>query len=122
MDDELTNVKMIETYIKSLGYLVTPFTSPGAALKEFKESPEKFDLVITDMTMPEMTGEKLVTQLLTIRNDLPIVLCTGYSELMNAEKAKSIGIKSYVTKPIILTDLAKTLRKVLDESFFQQNG
>jgi CheY-like chemotaxis protein len=77
---------------------------------------EKFDLVITDMTMPQMTGEKLAEELTDIRIDIPIILCTGFSHGITDEKAKQIGIKGILMKPIIRAELAKIVRKVLDAS------
>jgi len=78
--------------------------------------PDKFDLVITDMTMPNMTGDELAAKLMKIRADIPVILCTGYSERISQDKAHEIGIKEFVLKPIIMSDMAITVRKVLDES------
>jgi len=76
--------------------------------------PDKFDLVITDMTMPNMSGDKLASELVKIRSDIPILLCTGFSEKIPEEKAKSIGIKGFLMKPIVRKDLSKKIREVLD--------
>jgi DNA-binding NtrC family response regulator len=97
-----------------LGYHVVTKSSSLEALELFQTGPEKFDLVITDMTMPNMTGDKLAQEMLFIRPDLPVILCTGYSHQITEEKAKSIGIKEFVFKPIAIDDLAITIRKVLD--------
>ena len=80
----------------------------------FERDHEKIDLVITDLTMPDMTGEKLSQELIKIKPDLPIILCTGFSELMSTEKAASLGIKDFLLKPVIMKDLALAVRKVLD--------
>ena len=77
--------------------------------------PDKFDLVITDMTMPNMTGDELAAKMMKIRADIPVILCTGYSERISKDKAHEIGIKEFVLKPIIMSDMALTVRKVLDE-------
>jgi FixJ family two-component response regulator len=68
------------------------------------------------MTMPNMTGAELATQILTIQPDMPIILCTGFSEMMNEEKAKSLGIRAFIMKPVNRTDLAESVRQVLDSS------
>jgi YesN/AraC family two-component response regulator len=75
-----------------------------------------FDLVITDMTMPNMTGDELAIEFMKIRPDIPVILCTGYSKRVSSGTALEIGIKAFVNKPIIKADLAKTVRKVLDEA------
>jgi len=101
--------------LERLGYKVTAKTDSIEALQLFSATSDEFDLVITDMTMPKMTGEKLATEFMNIRRDVPIILCTGYSDQINEEKAKKIGIKEYLMKPIVIRDLAKTIRNVLDE-------
>ena len=82
----------------------------------FRSKPNDFDLVITDMTMPNMTGDKLAIELMKIRPDIPVILCTGYSKKISDETASEIGIKAFAYKPIVKADLAKTVRKVLDEA------
>jgi YesN/AraC family two-component response regulator len=83
-------------------------------LQLFSEHPGRFDLVITDMTMPDMTGEKLAGELGKIRSDIPIILCTGFSELISKEKAESLGIKGFLMKPVVIKDLSNMIRNVLD--------
>jgi len=78
-------------------------------------APEKFDIVITDMTMPNMTGVQLAQKLLEIRPDIPIIICTGFSTKIDDEKAKAAGIRGYITKPIVKSELAKKIREVLDQ-------
>ena len=95
---------------------MTTFTTSKDALKEFKSSPSIFDLIITDMTMPDMTGAELSQRIHAIRPEIPIILCTGYSELIDREKSKSIGIQEYIMKPIIKRNLAISVREVLDRS------
>lgn len=99
-----------------LGYTVTAKTNSTDAIETFRNQPDNFDLIISDMTMPDITGDKLAKELKTIRPDIPIILCTGFSEQIDDEKAKLIGIQSLVMKPIVKSSLAKTIRKVLDES------
>jgi CheY-like chemotaxis protein len=90
-----------------LGYQVTSRTSSLEALEAFRTSPDKFDLVITDMAMPNMSGDKLSIELIKKRPDIPVLLCTGFSETMSEEKAASLGIKGFLLKPIIMKDLAQ---------------
>jgi PAS domain S-box-containing protein len=99
--------------LERLGYQVETKTDPVEALELFREKPERFDLVITDMTMPRMTGDLLVKEILKIRADMPTILCTGFSEKIDEVSAKKIGIRQYIEKPINRSDLAKMIRKVL---------
>ncbi|MBW2168987.1 MAG: response regulator, partial [Deltaproteobacteria bacterium] len=114
VDDEPALVEIGKQMLERLGYEVTTRTSSIEALELFKAKPDRFDLVITDMTMPHMTGERLARELMKIRPDIPIILCTGFSERISEEKAKGMGIKAFVMKPLVMRDLANTVRKVLD--------
>ena len=98
-----------------MGYQVTAKTRSPEALDLFKKNPFSFDLVITDMTMPHMTGSQLSKEILVIRNDIPIILCTGFSDIIDKHKAENIGIKDFLMKPIDRKTLTDTVRKVLDE-------
>ena len=89
-------------------------TSSIEALELFKNRPDQFDLVITDMTMPNLTGEKLARQLMRIRADIPVILCTGFSEQISEESAKELGIREFILKPLVMNKLAGTVRGVLD--------
>ena len=96
-----------------------PFTNKHKitlALELFRAKPDEFDIVITDMTMPNMTGDNLAVELMKIRPDIPVILCTGYSKEISSETASEIGIKAFAYKPVVKADLAKTIRKVLDKS------
>ena len=115
VDDELPIVKMGQQALESLGYDVTTRTSSIEALELFKAKPDEFDLVITDMTMPNLTGEKLAVELMKVRRNIPVILCTGYSKNISDEKAKEFGIKAFAYKPMVKSELAKTVRKVLDD-------
>ncbi len=115
VDDEEAVLDMIKQMLIRLGYEVEVFQSPVNAIKSFEAQPEKYDLIITDQSMPYMTGENLAIKLMNIRPDVPIILCTGYSELVSEEKIKSIGIKAFLMKPIVKRVFAETIRKVLDE-------
>jgi|GEM_PF-1831268 len=114
VDDEPVVIKILQRMLESLDYTVTSFTSSVAALDSFMAGPENFDLLITDMTMPDMTGSVLAQQMLTIRPDFPIILCTGFSESIDEEQAAAMGIREYILKPVLKTQLAATVRKVLD--------
>ena len=106
----------IETQIlKKLGYRVTSRTGSLDALEAFRANPNGFDLVITDMAMPNMTGADLAKGLLEIKRELPIIVCTGFSEIINQENAAALGVKGFLMKPIIRSEMASMVRKVLDE-------
>jgi len=114
VDDELPIAKMGRKVLERLGYSVTVRAGSLEALELFRSRADQFDLVITDMTMPDMTGDKLAVELLKTRPDIPVILCTGYSKKMSDQAAKAIGIKAFAHKPIVKADLARTVRKVLD--------
>ena len=116
VDDEQVLVELAKRMLEDLGYTVFTRISSIEALEFFKNNPDKFDIVITDMTMPGMTGDTLTQRILEIRPDIPIILCTGYSEYLTEERVKRIGIKELVMKPLVMKDLAKTIRRVLDGS------
>jgi YesN/AraC family two-component response regulator len=84
------------------------------ALELFNAKPDRFDLVITDMTMPNMTGDQLAKKMMKIRPDIPIILCTGFSERITETRAKRIGIRSYLMKPVTERNLGDIVRKVLE--------
>ncbi|MFC1825441.1 CHASE2 domain-containing protein [Thermodesulfobacteriota bacterium] len=115
IDDEETLVEMEKEMLEQLGYDIVAKADSVEALDLFRAQPEMFDLVITDQTMPHLTGTELARKLLLISPDTPIILCTGFSEVINEEKAKSIGISEYVMKPLVMGDLARTVRKALDK-------
>jgi len=85
------------------------------------QSPEKFDLVISDMTMPHMTGDVLARELISIRPDIPIIVCTGYSDRINTDIASDIGIRELVMKPVVIKDIAQCIRRVLDADIDQSD-
>ena len=116
VDDEKAIIDIIKRTLTSLGYVVEARTSSLEALELFKVMPDKFDLFITDMTMPQMTGDKLALELIKIRPDIPVILCTGFSENVTQERADTIGIKAFLLKPLLREEMAHTIRKVLDEA------
>lgn len=114
VDDEESMVYVGRTILERLGYQVETRMNPVEALELFRSQPDQFDLIITDMTMPKMTGDKLTREILNIRQDIPIILCTGFSEKIYGEKAKEIGAAGYLDKPYDKRDLAIRVRQVLD--------
>ncbi len=116
VDDEDIIVQMEKQMLERLGYHVTARTSSVEALEAFRAKPDKFDVVITDMTMPNMTGDKLAAEIMKIRSDIPVILCTGFSEMMSKEKAAALGIKGFLMKPIVMKELSSVIRKVLDQN------
>ncbi len=117
VDDEAPLLDMQRQMLERLGYEVTASNSSVEALSLFCRNPGAFDLMITDQTMPNLTGGELAAQMLHIREDLPIILCTGFSESISPETAAEIGIRRYLNKPIGLKTLARTVRLVLNDVY-----
>ncbi|MCP4603794.1 MAG: response regulator [Proteobacteria bacterium] len=109
VDDELMVARMGKRTLSRLGYNVTAITDSREALRLFKDTPYKFDLIITDETMPKLTGVGLARKMLAIRPDLPIILTTGYSEDLDEDNTKAMGIQGYTRKPIEIQTLAKII-------------
>jgi CheY-like chemotaxis protein len=101
--------------LESLGYRVTALTCSLEALEVFRANPSQFDLVISDRGMPNMTGEQLAGELISIRPEIPIILCTGFSDVNDELHARAMGVKGFLMKPVATGDLASMVRKVLDE-------
>ncbi len=114
VDDEQALADLGKEMLESLGYQVTALTSSRHALETFRACPDEFDLVITDMTMPDLTGRDLAKQVMEIRADIPVVLCTGFSDQINANQAQGAGICDFVMKPYVCATLAKSIRKLLN--------
>jgi len=113
IDDEHPLVEIGRQMLERLGYSVAARTSSIEALELFKADPHRFDLVITDIVMPNLTGDKLAKKIIDIRNDIPVVLCTGYSEKFTHRNASDMGIQSFLMKPLVMRDLANTVRQAL---------
>ena len=113
VDDEKAIVDMEQQILERLGYQVTARTSSLEALETFKARPNIFDLVITDQTMPRMTGVELAEAFMRIRPDIPMILCSGYSQTITPEEAKNLGIREYILKPFSMGTIADTIEKVL---------
>jgi len=115
IDDEVPLVDIGHQMLERLGYDVTTRTSSIEALELFKVQPHKYDLVISDLIMPNMTGDRLAAEMLRIRPDIPIILCTGYSKMITAEKTGIVGVQHILMKPLTLSDLAETIRETLNK-------
>ncbi|MBU4471560.1 MAG: response regulator [Desulfobacteraceae bacterium] len=116
VDDEETIANMTGRMLERLGYKVVTFTNPLKALEQFMLHPDDFDLVITDMTMPQMTGVKLAEKVQKFRKDIPIIISTGYSALLDEHKAKELGIAAFVMKPVEKSDLDEIIRQVMEKA------
>jgi PAS domain S-box-containing protein len=114
IDDEESIVKLTRQRLERLGYKVEATTNPVEALALFNSQPDQFDLIITDLTMPKMTGDKLVGEILNLRPNIPIILCTGFSEKIDEKAAKAIGAADYIEKPLDKRDFAFKVRKALN--------
>ncbi|MDY0220235.1 MAG: ATP-binding protein [Desulfobacterium sp.] len=118
VDDERQVVSMEAKILERCGYTVTGKTGSMEALSAFQENPGQFDLVITDMAMPDMVGTELAKRVMDIRPEIPVILCTGFSERIDAETAAAIGIRAYIKKPVLSAHLSNTVRRVLDATAY----
>ena len=116
VEDDEAVVETIQKRLESLGYRVTTRTSGMEGLEDFRKNPGGFDLVLTDQSMPEITGADLAKQVMDIRPDIPVILYTGFSEEIDEKKAREMGISAYVMKPVATSQLAKIIREVLDKT------
>jgi signal transduction histidine kinase/CHASE2 domain-containing sensor protein/CheY-like chemotaxis protein len=115
VDDEEPLAQMWKDMLEKLGYRVEARTASLEARELFSKDPDRFDLVITDMTMPHLTGMELARNLMKVRPDIPIILCTGFSELTDGKESQEMGIRAFLMKPVIMGEMARTVRKVLDD-------
>ncbi len=122
VDDEETITAMLKSILSHLGYEVIVTNSSEEALQLLSTSQAAFDLLITDMTMPNLTGLELIAKALDIHPDLPVILCTGYSELVSEEQARALGIHHYLMKPLSVYELTMMVRKALDEKMSSSNS
>ncbi|MDL1984618.1 MAG: PAS domain S-box protein [Deltaproteobacteria bacterium] len=116
IDDEESILNLVKKRLEMQGYQVKAKNNPVDALELFRFGPDRFDLIITDMIMPKMTGDKLAKEILSIRPDIPIILCSGYSDKIDAEKAAALGVRKYIEKPLNMSDFMIAIRKALDET------
>jgi two-component system cell cycle sensor histidine kinase/response regulator CckA len=115
VDDDSAIANIGRQILEHLGYYVDPETSPIAALNQFRREPYRYNLVITDMIMPRMTGDELALEIMKIRKDIPIIMWTGYGARISDEKTAEIGIKEIVMKPLRVIELARAVSRALDE-------
>jgi CheY-like chemotaxis protein len=115
VDDEEPIVLLEQMMLERLVYQVTVRTSSQDALAAFKTNPGNFDLVISDRSMPPMTGEQLAMEIMSIKPGIPIIICTGFSDENDVQRAKAIGVKGFLMKPVAIVDLAEMVRKLLNE-------
>jgi signal transduction histidine kinase/CheY-like chemotaxis protein len=116
VDDDKSALGVLTKYLRRIGHQVTPVDDSIDAWTLVQSDPSQFDLVITDMTMPRMTGAALARRILELRPAMPVILCTGYSKIIDAETARTMGIREFVTKPLDLHSFGETIRTVLDGS------
>ncbi len=116
VDDERILAVMLRQMLENMGYRAEVATDSRKALERFRADPGRFDLVITDMTMPRMTGDRLAREMLSIRPGLPVILCTGFSERIDETRARALGIRAFLLKPLVNAELAGTIRRILDEN------
>lgn len=122
VDDDPVLVELGKDMLTELGYTVTSLTDSRAALKVFRETPDRFDLVITDQTMPELTGYELTKEIRKIRPDIPVILCTGFSETVTAKRSRALGIGELILKPLVMQEIAEKIRRVLDTAEPRKRG
>lgn len=116
VDDETELLNTLNLLLVRIGYTVETFTNGESALNVFKKTPDIFDLVITDMTMPQMTGDKLSSEILKIRPDIPIVICSGYHETFTEKEALKSGIKKFIRKPFRAVEFSKIIQDLIGSS------
>ena len=116
VDDEPPVARLQKLMLERLGYTVTQRVSSIEALEAFKGNPDKFDIVVSDMSMPNMTGDQLAYEIRQIKSEIPIIICTGFSDRINKERAEEIGVNGFIMKPIVKADMAEMVRKILDDS------
>ena len=116
VDDETRLVEAVGGILKKMGYRVTEISDPLDALAAFREQPGQFDLIISDVTMPHLTGIQLAREIKGIKPDIPIILCSGFSSALTREQIETLGVSHFITKPINRNNLARVIRKVLDDN------
>lgn len=114
VDDEETLASLGEKMLHRMGYTVTAKSNSEDALKVFLEKPDAFDLLITDMTMPDMSGDELALKVMSVRPDFPVIICSGYNKKLAGEKIRHTGIKHFLTKPLEIRELSRVIREALD--------
>ena len=116
VDDEITIVQLEKQMLERFGYRVSAHISSLEALRTFQADPAEYDLVITDMSMQDMTGDELAKTILSIKPDIPVILCTGFSARVDKEKAFALGIKGFLMKPVIISEMVEMVQRLLDKA------
>ena len=114
VDDETAVLEVTSRMLEQLGYKVTALSSSINALDLFRTDPEQFDLVITDMIMPHMTGDKLASKIMKIRLGMPVIIYSGYGQNITEENAKEMGVRKFLMKPLNLQDMSEAISRVLE--------
>ncbi len=120
VDDELSIARWGKDMLEALGYGVNVFTNASDALEAFKEDPDHYDVLVTDQTMPGMTGEILAQQMMRFRPKFPVILCSGFSYTMNEDKARAMGLQAYLTKPVLMDDMARAIQAAMQKKDISQ--
>lgn len=113
VDDDPIMAESLNSVLNRLGFKVTCFTNSLEAMRTFQEHPDRFDLVVTDQKMPDLEGDQLAEQVLHIRPNIPILLCTGFTDIISKREAKAKGIQEFLTKPFSLGELVETIRRLI---------
>jgi CheY-like chemotaxis protein/anti-sigma regulatory factor (Ser/Thr protein kinase) len=114
IDDEIALARLGKQMLEHYGYTVTISVNPLKALDLFRQNPDQFDMVITDLTMPNMSGDELIAEMIKIRPDIPVIICSGHSDLIDSDITDQKGIKAFLAKPVRMIDLNKKIREVFD--------
>jgi CheY-like chemotaxis protein len=122
VDDEITIAQLEKQMLERLGYQVNAHADSSKALKAFKDNPLEYKLVITDMTMPGISGDELAKAVLSIRPDIPVIICTGFSSRIDKESAYAQGIKGFLMKPVNISELSDMIRNLIDSAADTPNG
>ena len=122
VDDEEAILTLEKQALEKLGYRVDPESCPVEALKTFHNAPEKYDLIITDMSMPRMSGEQFTSEELGIRPDIPVIVCTGFSRKITPDKIREMGIRDVLMKPVLIQELSEKIRSILDNPAAQDKS
>ena len=115
VDDEISIARWGKEMLEALGYHVTVFTNASNALETFRKDPAGFDVLVTDQTMPSMTGEMLAQQVMSVRPNFPVILCSGFSHTIDENKAVEKGLQAYLTKPVLMDDMARAVQAAIQQ-------
>ena len=120
VDDEERSMSIMKVVLERLGYNVTAMTSSLEAMELFKKDPHRFDLLLTDLIMPQMSGDKLISEVIKIRPDVPVIITSGFTDTIVNDNFNQISNKAFIPKPFQPKELAKTVRQVLDRNVLRK--